>query len=171
MLKNIETTHSKNETIFIGEVIFPEKWIHGGPGWIMNRNAVKIWVDNMKHFTNYYEYNKNVGDDVIIDEYQRVAGIKWEDMHTNLFFGFPITDETEEKLKNRHWHLFDSCSPANPSQPMTRAKINDVAVWHSGTASFFTVLHGKEIIGNVPDSLYMFYEKRDNKKMTSICIG
>ena len=167
----IMVNQEKNKTkpIFKAEMFFPSHWAHGGPGWIMNRPAVKVWTDNFKHIKNYFEFNDKVGDDVIIDEYIRIAHINPNDMHTNLFYGFPITEETEKKLTNKDWQSFEKCPPINTSQPLERAKVNDVAVWHSGTPSNFAVYNGKNIINNAPNNMFMIYKKTKYLEETTFC--
>ena len=170
LMERIEKENADSDKpLFIAEVIFPSKWVHGGPGWIMNRAATKIWLDNTKHMNQYFEFHNVVGDDVIIDEYQRISHIPWENMHTNLFYGFPITNKTEKILKQREWRSFGKCPPINTSFPSMRSKVSDVAVWHSGTSSNFAVLHGREIIEKAPSDLFMYYDQSKYGEFTSFC--
>ena len=172
LLENIEKTRANqinNKPIFIAEVVYPSKWVHGGPGWIMNRIAAKIWLDNIKRINHYWELHKYVGDDVIIDEFLRLSNISWDDVHTPLFYGFPITNLTEKILMKKDWNSFEKCPPINTSYPPIRAKVNDVAVWHSGTKSNFAVYHGREIIKTAPNNLYMYYLNSKDGEYTSFC--
>lgn len=163
LLRKIEI-QNQGRAAFVGEIISTAFFAHGGPGWIMNRNATNIWMREKNHFDAYFNFHYNVGDDVIIDEYQRISMIPKENMHTNLFFGYPITDETQEILTERRWDKFGECPPINPNIT-ERARVRDVAVWHSGTASNYAALHGREIIREAPYDLYMIQQVEE----TSFC--
>jgi hypothetical protein len=90
---------------------------------------LKLWTQNKKYFFDLFNFQYlNIGDDVMTDFFRHYLDLDPKNMHTNLFYGFPISDETEEILLDKHWNLFTKC-PEPQLNFTDRAFVRDNAVW------------------------------------------
>ena len=172
LLKNLTIERNETQPVLVGEVINPPFFVHGGPGWLMNRRGVLGWMNNQNYFRSYYEFHKDAGDDHLTPAYQKFEILSNEEMHTNLFYGFPIPKSTEQLLRNKDWENFRKCPPRRKIVNIVeKCRFKDVAIWHSGTPNNFAVEHAKELLSSAPDNLNMIIEyiEEDPQYITDLC--
>ena len=142
-----------NKYILIGQLLeFREFFLlHGGPGWIMNRETVKVILDNKNYFQSIYN-NKYAGDDVFTFDFINFLNLSLKDVHTNKFLGPFISDEIQNKLIEKNF-IFENCRNSSKfyQQPQP---LNEVIVWHSGTKNNFIVENAKSFLPFIPKNLY-----------------
>ena len=118
-------------------------FLHGGSGWIMSRKAVeevlKIWDE--------VPIDPNLADDVFAPKLWKKAGIDILDTNSKDFLGSPIDYPDINYLENHQWSYFRKC----PTTPHFHLK--EISVWHAGSQSMSIVVHGNELMDEMPNLL------------------
>ena len=131
-------------------------FIHGGPGWIMSRAAVKEYLNMEEDMTRSYE-NTYSGDDVNIMMFSRKFNLSYEDIHTPEFSGWPVLDSSYQSLISSKFNYSVIKNTCNRNlQP---AKVNTIIIWHNGRKKDYVNTIGKKIIDEAPDYLGLHYHQ------------
>lgn len=128
-------------------------FMHGGPGWIMNKDSARYWVRNKKIFDALWEFHSQIGDDVIVEEFFKMEDIPKNDIHVDSFMGWPMHFEDIQKLEKREWNKFGKC-PQMENEFTKPILVKNIAAWHSGLPIPFIYEHADEIIREAPENLY-----------------
>jgi len=131
-------------------------FLHGGPGWIMNRKATQIWVDNVSYFNKKYKSGYS-GDDVLTLEYIKFIGSSMENANLVPFIGWPMSKNALDILRNRTYDKIENCRFSNNQEYLYLAHpFKDTVAWHSGSPYNIAVIEGRDIINTIPENIYAF---------------
>lgn len=160
LMKGLWRKHDpEQEPVFIGQMMKDEKniarYIHGGTGWIMSREAVRQYLLDEEYMRAEYLKSQQ-GDDVHIVKMLKVLNKTHEECHTTQFVGPPIGQEVWEKLldnKATDWSFLLECAPS--SRRNFPVRLNEVALLHNGNKRNYVVEIGKDVIDKAPDNVYI----------------
>lgn len=129
-------------------------FIHGGPGWIMSRYAVKKYIDIEKQMTENYNSFKNADDENImmfVNEYR----LLYNNIYTPQFSGWPVKDSSYQQLIQSNFSYSKIIFPCRKN--LHPKKVNKLVVWHNGRKKDYVNTIGKRIINEAPDNLGIHY--------------
>lgn len=125
-----------------------KKFLHGGPGWVMSRAAVKYYLELEKEITKEYE-KEGCGDDVNIMHFINKTNLTFYDIHTQEFAGWPVYDNSYESLIMSKFNYSNITTYCRNDLHISR--VNDIVNWHNGRKKDYVNTIGKRIINNAPN--------------------
>jgi hypothetical protein len=128
-------------------------YIHGGPGWIMSRAAVKAYVELEKEVEAVY-ISKGSGDDITIVNFTGRVGLRRKETFSNRFCGLPIRGILDALDEKRDFSLVKENCSTNP-EFRQHIKLKDIAFLHNGQEVNWAVKIGDWLIRNAPDDVYI----------------
>lgn len=129
-------------------------FIHGGPGWIMSRAAVKEYLNFENEMTVSYLKNSQ-GDDVNIMLFARKYNLTYSDIYSPEFSGWPVKDESYGQLIRSNFSYSNITLPCR--KDLSPKKVNSLVIWHNGCKHDYVNSIGKRIINEAPDFLGLHY--------------
>lgn len=160
MMKRLWAKHDpQKDPVFIGQMMTDNKniakYIHGGTGWIMSREAVRRYLNEEEYMQA--EYLKSAhGDDVGIVKMLQVLNKTHQECHTTQFVGPPLPSDAWEKLlasKATNWDFLRECAPS--SWRNFPVPVKNIAFIHNGNKRNYVSAIGKDLIENAPSDVYI----------------
>ncbi|OHS98681.1 hypothetical protein TRFO_34867 [Tritrichomonas foetus] len=133
-------------------------FIHGGSGWIMSREACKCFMKNIDKLWEYHNSIPNLGDDVVLGYFAKLANLSFNDIDDHHFLGSPYNDFEIEVVTNRTWHVLPSCV----AERETMLPIRKIVFWHSGRIDNYPISIGVDAKKVYPNNIY--YEQLAPKR-------
>ena len=129
-------------------------YVHGGPGWLVNRKTAMAWLDEKKYWGEFLR-EFNLADDILPYYFLQNHNISFHDANVENIIG-PFIDEPHEHiLKHHKWDLLPNCSQQiindMKSPYYYMFPFNKAFIWHGGCPSNIAVVSGKELLSTTPD--------------------
>ena len=131
----------------------PARYIHGGPGWIMSRQAAQIIMSHRQDLLEI-SYRTKEGDDVVIMDALPFLNLTPKDVHSPQFVGLPFGyDLTDTDLYNK----LEYCREEKPEDPFYHAlfPLKDAFALHSGSPNNHATLYGYDLVRSAPSDVYI----------------
>ena len=161
-LKLIDTMDPYSEKpIMRGQIL--TNYVHGGPGWIVNRVAARKWLNDKQYWAGKV-FGEKISDDVVAYSFLIKNNIPFAEANIEKIIGPFIDEKYEDIMTNKKWDQLEPCKrDPNDLYYVYMFPLREAIIWHGGVPSNYAVVNGEKIIGHVPSNVIVYSNQFSSK--------